>query len=69
MTDKMRIELKKEMLQDLAQTYYDNFYESKELDIIEKRISAYDRQLYWFKKYNVETWEEVEKKVEKKLDK
>ena len=65
MTDKMKIELKKEMLEDLADTYYNNFVRTKDLTIIEKTIRKYERDLALFEEYNAETWIEIDEKIEK----
>ena len=62
MTDKMKIELKKEMLEDLADTYYNNFVRTKDLIIIEKTIHKYERDLALFEEYNAETWDEIDEK-------
>lgn len=64
MTDKMKIELKKEMLTDLANTYYNSFIETKDLKMIERTIFKYESNLAFFEKYSAENWDEIEKKIE-----
>lgn len=68
MTDKAKVELKLEMLEDLIVTYNANFCHTKDRDIIEKRIDVYKGTLKMFIDYGVETWDEMEKKA-KELDK
>ncbi len=68
MTDKMKIELKKEMLEDLANTYYNNFVRTEDLKMIEKTIYRYERNLALFEEYNAETWDEIEKTIDKPLN-
>jgi len=66
MTDKIKIELKKEMLKDLANTYYNNFVRTEDLKMIERTIYKYERNLALFEEYNAETWDEIDKKIEEK---
>lgn len=65
MTEKERIELKYEIVNDLWETWYKS--DAERIDILlNYQKSFYNRQLEVLNKYNADSFEEAEKKLTKK---
>lgn len=65
MTDKMKIEIKAELLKDLIQTINSGEYKNSEMfRVFASQLFAYKNQLELFEQYNSENWDEMFEKIE-----